>query len=64
MSYDEDKQLSPKVEAFLDEVRAVCRKHGLQISTSLYDGFQVWPLRKGEEELYGAGIEDMTDGDE
>lgn len=61
---DEDKLLSPKVKVFLDEVRAVCRKHGFQISTSSYDGLDVWDLTQGDEELYFAGIEDMTDGDE
>lgn len=61
---DEDAFLSPKVKVFLDEVRSVCRKHGLQISTSGYDGLDVFDLLPGDEELHPDWINDMTEGDE
>lgn len=53
-------KLSKDVVAFITEIEDVCRKHGFQISTEMYDGLQVWRLEEGEEPLYCNGIEDMT----
>lgn len=53
--------MSPKAEAFLGELRALCRKHGVQLSVSDYDGLQLWPLIEGEEELHSNGVEDFIE---
>lgn len=45
-----------KALEFLREVRAVCRKHGMQLSANAYQGMNVWPLEDGECELYATSI--------
>lgn len=57
MTIDTELKFEERAQEFLDEVRAVCRKHGMQICTSGYDGLQVWTLKDGEDELYADGIE-------
>jgi len=53
--------LRPKVAAFIEAVRALCREHGFTLSTSGYDSMQVWPLRAEDtDQIHCAGIEDMT----
>jgi hypothetical protein len=58
-----EHELGPRAAAFIEEVEAVCRKHGLSLSVSDYDGMQVWDL-KPFDDVYGpihcAGIEDCT----
>lgn len=40
-------------QAFIDALRAVCREHGVVLSTSDYDHFYVWPAADGEDPIYG-----------
>lgn len=40
-------------QAFIDALRALCREHGVVLSTSGYDHFYVWPLKEGEDPIYG-----------
>ena len=54
---DTQSEFEQRAQKFLDEVRAVCRKHGMKLSVSHYDGLQVWTLKDGEDELYANGIE-------
>jgi hypothetical protein len=42
---------APKVQAFLDEIIAVCEKHGLVIAQSGHESLQVWPLTEPERQL-------------
>lgn len=58
-SYDAEA-LSDGALAFVHELEQLCIKHGVQLSTSGYDGIQVWALRPGEQPIHCAGIEDMT----
>lgn len=54
---------SDKARAFVEDLAALCDKHGVVLSTSEYDGLQVWdrsPEDKGP--IHAAGIEDMTAG--
>lgn len=53
-------KLSKEAVAFITEIEDVCRKHGLSLSTELYDGLEVWPLLPGEEPLKSNGIFDWT----
>ena len=55
--------VTDKVKSFLADIRSVCIKHNLQISTSGYDGVQIWRLKAGDEFIHCAGIDDMTQGD-
>lgn len=40
------RRVTERVKAFLDEIEAVCRKHGLVIAAEGYDGLDVWPLEE------------------
>jgi hypothetical protein len=54
---------SPKARAFVEELSALCKKHGVVLSTSDYDGLQVWDRTPEDKEpIYAAGIQDMTAG--
>ena len=52
---------TPKFDAFVSELKDLCRKHGVQIAVSGYDALQVWPLDNGESELYVNDLEDHTE---
>jgi RIO-like serine/threonine protein kinase len=56
---NKQSEFEQRAQEFLDEVRAVCRKHGMQLTVSGYDGLLVWTLQEGDEELYANGIEVM-----
>jgi hypothetical protein len=56
----EDNFLSPRVVQFIEELKRVCLKHGLQLTVSDYDALQVWELDQGEEPIRGNGIQDRT----
>jgi hypothetical protein len=47
-------------EAFKQELKALCRKHRIQLSTSGYDALQAWDLCDGEEPIFASGFEDHT----
>ena len=47
-----DRVLTEQQQAFVDALRAVCREHGVVLSTSDYDHFLVWPLKAGEDPIY------------
>lgn len=52
-----------KAQEFINALRALCREHRVMLSTSMYDCFQVWPLKPGGDELYGDGVEDRIEGE-
>jgi hypothetical protein len=58
--YREPGAVSKKCDDFIVALNKLCREHGVQLSTELYDGLQVWDLRDGEEPVLCDGIEDMT----
>lgn len=45
---------------FLQALRDVCKKHGVQITPSMYDGLQVWDLGPNDETLHFPEIENCT----
>ena len=49
-----------KYDGFLMALRALCRMHGVQISTSGYDSLVVSDLREGDDPIYQDHIEDGT----
>ena len=51
---------SPKARAFVAELEALCVRHKIQLSVSMYDELQLWPLRTGEQPVHVPGIEDRT----
>lgn len=51
--------LGPKSAAFISELDALCRKHGVQLAASGSDGLDVWDLTD-ERTIWCAGIEDHT----
>lgn len=53
-------QLRPEVAAFLAEVEGVCRKHGMSLSASHYDGLEVWDIDPKDDLLHFCGVEDCT----
>jgi hypothetical protein len=56
---------SLKFETFIKELEQLCRRHQVCLSTSYYDGLQVWDLRDSEREvIHCAGIEDRCAGGE
>lgn len=59
---DKNTKAVEKAKEFLDEVRAVCRKHGMQLCASGYDGLQVWELDEDESELHFNGIDICMNG--
>lgn len=56
----EDAPQSPRFSSFLRDLEDVCRKHKVVLSTSGYDGLQVWDADVSGYPIYCAGIEDMT----
>src|SRR4029450_5386799 len=44
--------------AFLPAVDPPCPPHGIQLCTSAYDAFGLWPLEPGEPPIFGCGVED------
>lgn len=54
--------MSQQFDAFVADLRALCLKHGVTLSSSGYDGLQVWPLRFGDDPIHQGVIEDCTDG--
>lgn len=55
-----DEAFTPKCTAFLAALRALCAAHGVTLSTSGYDGLQVWDRGPDADPLHCAGIEDRT----
>lgn len=42
---------NPKIDAFLEEVRAVCKRHGFAIShEDAHGGFEILPIADGDLE--------------
>jgi hypothetical protein len=52
--------VSEKFDRFVQALEALCREHGCQIATSMYDGIEVGDLREGDEPIHSAGVEDCT----
>lgn len=52
--------LGPKASAFLTDLVELCRRHRVSLSTSAYDGLQVWDLGGSGEEIWCNGVEDKT----
>lgn len=46
-----------RFEAFTTALDALCAQHGIQLTTSMYDGLQAWPLREGDCPVYANGFE-------
>lgn len=57
---DQMSSISPAVAAFIADIESLCKKHGLMLSASGYDGLQVWKLDDGERPLHFDGVEDCT----
>lgn len=56
----DSKKMTPKCEAFLDALRAICIAHGVTISPSGYDALQVWDADATTGPVHFNGIEDRT----
>lgn len=42
---------NPKIDAFLEEVWEVCKRHGLALShEDMHGGFEVVPIEKGDRD--------------
>lgn len=52
--------MTAKFDSFVSALRDLCREHGVALSTTMYDGIQVWDLKPGAEPLHVNGIEDET----
>ena len=55
--------LSAKGLAFIKDIEAVCKLHGVQLSVSDYDALQIWPLESGDSCLYAPVIDDVLGTD-
>jgi hypothetical protein len=44
-----------QAQAFLAEVREVCRRHGFQMNVEV-GGLELWPLKPGEAEISAMGV--------
>lgn len=56
-----EESKSPKFVAFVAELKEICRRHGVTISTSQYDNIQVWNFHPGFGEIWGEdSMEDRT----
>lgn len=49
-----------KFDGFVFALRLLCKAHGVTLSTSGYDGLQVWNLDEQSGPLHCNGIEDRT----
>lgn len=56
----DEKHPSKKCLNFILALMQLCKEHEVRLSTSGYDGLQVWDA-KGSTGIHCAGIEDMTD---
>jgi hypothetical protein len=54
---DEEVQ-APRFLVFLDALARLCKEHGVTLSTSGYDGLQVWDADAKSGPIHCAGIED------
>ena len=54
---DEEVQ-APKFLVFVDALAQLCKAHGVTLSTSGYDGLQVWDADAMSGPIHCAGIED------
>lgn len=56
--------MKEKAKKFYKELIELCKKHKICLSTSDYDGMQIWDLENDETEeweiVYCNGIEDKT----
>lgn len=52
--------LRSKFDGFVFSLRLLCQSHGVTLSTSGYDGLQVWDLDEQTGPLHFNGIEDRT----
>lgn len=57
---ENDDQFSAKANGFLDALEDLCRRHGVMLSVSDYDGLQFWDLKDGDEPVHCNGMEDRT----
>ncbi len=57
-SKQRDKVQRPKFVAFVAALEQLCKAHGVTLSTSGYDGLQVWDADDTTGPIYCAGIED------
>lgn len=54
---DEEVQ-APRFMMFLEALARLCKEHGVTLSTSGYDGLQVWDADAKSGPIHCAGIED------
>lgn len=47
---------------FLDDLRALCLRHGVELSVSMYEGLEIAPLKPNEEPLQFSRIDDWSSG--
>lgn len=47
-------------DKFKSALISLCKEHGMTITTSGYDGIEVWPLYDGREPLENYELENMT----
>jgi hypothetical protein len=52
--------MTAKFDSFVSALRTMCRVYGVSISTTTYDGLQVWDIEPGVDPLHVNGIEDKT----
>lgn len=56
----DDLMHASKYDSFVSALRALCIKHSVQLSSSGYDGLQVWDLPEGEDPIYLSVIDNCT----
>lgn len=54
--------VSRKFSGFVVALAALCREHGVRLSTSGYDGLEAWDADASGKPLHAAGVEDCTKG--
>lgn len=52
-------RMNHKATMFIEELKVLCKKHGVQITASMHDSIQFWDLNNGDDPIYGP-VEDMT----
>lgn len=53
--------MKAKAHKFVLALKRLCREHNVCLSTSDYDGLEIWDLRPDDEDpIHSAGIEDRT----
>ena len=53
--------LGPKAQAFVSALRVLCKAHDVMLSTSGYDGLQVWSLQGKDDPIFCPSIQDCCE---